>query len=361
MQARSIAWGVCFAGFVSLHCGGGSDSRPTLPDGTALPEEAAPGDDTSEPGDGAVPVDGCDGAGARDVNVADAAALEAALVAAQPGDLIRLADGSYPGNFVAAASGTAASPILLCGSRQAVLQGSTLASGYGLHLRASYWVLSGFRVTGSQKGIVVEGGSHNLLTDLEVDHVGQEAIHFRRASSDNMLSASSIHDTGTGPGSRDKGFGEGVYLGSAESNWDTYGDNGGPDRSDRNQVIGNTIGPNTSAECLDIKEGTTGGVIRDNQFDGTGMTGDNFADSWVDVKGNGYRLEGNRGTHALLDGFQTHVQVTGWGNDNTFVANTMSDVPGYGINVVRASTGTVVTCDNTVTAGGTGLSNIACQ
>jgi len=365
MRARSIARWACCLYLALSSCDGrapdASDGPGDGPTGANPPDGSAPSDSAPPAGDGGVPQNGCAAEATRTVDVADAAALSSALADARPGDRIRLADGAYAGNFVAETSGTAASPILLCGSRQAVLQGASLSSGYGLELRASYWVVAGLRVTGSQKGIVVQGGSHNLLTDLEVDHVGQEGIHFRKASSDNVLTASSVHDTGTGPGSKDKGFGEGVYLGSAVSNWDTYGVNGGPDLSDRNQVIDNTLGPNAGAECIDIKEGTTGGVIRGNTFDGAGMSGDNFADSWVDVKGNGYLLEGNRGSHALLDGFQTHVQVADWGNDNRFAGNVMSDVPGVGINVAKASTGTIVACDNTVDAGGTAPANVPCQ
>jgi hypothetical protein len=366
MEARSNLWWFCFASLGLCGCAGRPPGSVGALREAAPPDGAPPGDsvisgELEAAGDGGVLPIGCDGPDARTVHVMDAGALEKALANARPGDQIRLSDGVYAGNFIAEVSGTSANPIVLCGSRQAVLRGSSLSSGYGFQLAASYWVLSGFRVTGSQKGIVVHGGSFNRLTGLEVDHVGQEGIHFRKASSGNVLTSSWVHDTGTGPGARDKGFGEGVYLGSAVNNWDLYGDNGGPDQSDRNQVIDNTIGPSTAAECVDIKEGTTGGIVRGNTFDGTGMSGDNFADSWIDVKGSDYRIEDNHGSHALLDGFQTHVQVAGWGNDNRFSGNAMSDVPGYGINVARASTGTIVACSNIVTAGGLGLSNVACQ
>jgi hypothetical protein len=50
----------------------------------------------------------------------------------------------------------------------------------------------------------------------------------------------------------------------------------------------------------------TGNTIRD--------TG---ADSWVDVMGNAWLVSGNRGVHALLDGFPTHVPSAGWGCHNT--------------------------------------------
>jgi len=36
---------------------------------------------------------------------------------------------------------------------------------------------------------------------------------------------------------------------------------------------------------------------------------------------------------ALLDGFQTHVIVPGWGTGNVFAANAISHAPGYGVNV----------------------------
>jgi hypothetical protein len=49
-------------------------------------------------------------------NVTDAAGLQAALDAAQPGDVITLADGVYRGPFELAASGTAADPIVIRGA-----------------------------------------------------------------------------------------------------------------------------------------------------------------------------------------------------------------------------------------------------
>jgi hypothetical protein len=49
-----------------------------------------------------------------------------------------------------------------------------------------------------------------------------------------------------------------------------HGYNGGkgPDRSDRNQALNNTIGPDVTAEHVDIKEGTQSGVVRGNTFNG---------------------------------------------------------------------------------------------
>jgi hypothetical protein len=127
-----------------------------------------------------------------------------------------------------------------------------------LHLDgASHWTLSGFSVTGGQKGVVTDRASFNRLHRLAVHDIGQEGVHFRTLSTDNVLQDSEIDHTGKRKGR----YGEGVYVGSAHSNWCRYSDCR-PDASDRNQIIGNRIGPNTAAESVDVKEGTTGGVLR---------------------------------------------------------------------------------------------------
>ena len=83
-------------------------------------------------------------------------------------------------------------------------------------------------------------------------------------------------------------------------------------------MINNRIGPNTTAESVDIKEGTSATIVTGNSFDGRGMTA---ADSWVDAKGNVALISRNTGSHSPRDGFQTHVIVSGWGSGNRFTAN----------------------------------------
>ena len=293
-------------------------------------------------------------AAAQTVTVHNATELTSALRVANPGDVIQLADGSYAGPFTISRSGTASAPITLTGSRSAVIDGQGTSSGRTVQLQADHWRLRGFTVSNGQKGIMALGAHDTIIDGVQVHHIGDEAIHFRDNSTDNTVQNSVITDTGL----REPGFGEGLYFGQAVSNWV----NGQPDRSDRNHAINNHIGPDVRAEHLDLKEGTTGGEVRGNTFDGTGMSGENFADSWIDVKGNGYRITSNTGSHALLDGFQTHIQVTGWGRDNVFSANT-ADVgaSGFGFKITKDGSGTagnVVCSNNTVTNAGSGVANI---
>ncbi len=301
----------------------------------------------------------------RVVNVSTGAQLKAALLNARPGDDIVMADGIYKGRFVidAAANGTVAAPITLRGSRSAILDGENVNTGYVLYLQASYWIIKGFTVTNGLKGVMVDGSRYSMFDELKIYSIGEEAIHLRKFSSQNTIQHSEISETGL----KTPDYGEGIYIGSAKNNWATY-TNGNPDLCDSNKVLNNTIGPNVRAECIDIKEGTRGGLIKGNTFDATGITGANSGDSWIDVKGNNYLIENNTGTNPggtiFKDGYQVHVAVSGWGNYNEFKNNQCTvNATGYGFNIQLSgsngvSTGNKVYNNNTVTGAVAGVANI---
>ncbi|OQP60616.1 coagulation factor 5/8 type domain-containing protein [Niastella vici] len=300
----------------------------------------------------------------RTVYVSTASQLTSALANALPGDSIVLADGTYSGHFTMAVSGTAAVPIILQGSRNAILDGGDINTGYVLHLKAAYCTVRGFTVRNGLKGIMTDGTVYNLIDSVRVYNIGEEGIHLRTFSSHNTILRCDISYTGL----KTPGYGEGVYMGSAKNNWGTY-TGGNPDKSDSNQVLNNHIGPNVAAECIDVKEGTTGGLVSGNYFDASGITGANSADSWLDVKGNYYNIDGNTGYNpsgsVLVDGFQVHCVYSGWGNYNVFTNNNCTvNASGYGFNIqLSGSNGTTVGnkvySNNTVTEAVSGVSNIA--
>ena len=301
----------------------------------------------------------------RAVHVSTAAQLNAALLGAKPGDDIILADGLYKGRFVVnpTVPGTAAAGIILRGGRNAVLDGESIQTGYVLHLQADYWTVKGFTLTNGLKGIMADGVNHSIIDSVKLYNIGEEAIHLRKFSSNNIIRNTEITNTGL----KTPDYGEGIYIGSAKSNWATY-TNGQPDLCDSNLVENNMIGPGITAECIDIKEGTTAGIIRNNNFDATGITGANSADSWMDMKGNYYLVEGNNGFNptgsVMKDGFQVNVAYAGWGNYNEFRNNTCHvNAIGYGFLVKLSSSngtavGNKVYSNNMVYGAGSGVSNI---
>jgi parallel beta-helix repeat protein len=279
--------------------------------------------------------------------------LTEALAAAEPGAFISLAPGTYTGNFVASNSGTKDAPITVCGTADSVLDGDDDENGYVFHLdSADYWHLVGFTVTNGQKGVMADGTMGSVIRNMTVTQIGDEAIHLRGTSTDNIVRDNTISDTGL----RKEKFGEGIYIGTAESNWCDIS-NCKPDASDRNLIEGNTISGTTS-ESIDLKEGSSDGVVRNNTFDGSSIVG---ADSWMDVKGNGYVIEANTGRNSPMDGFQTHEILDGWGTDNVF-RNNVAEVngPGFGYSLTPERDN-VVECSNTASGAKGGDMNVTCS
>lgn len=281
------------------------------------------------------------------VTVGTMAELESAVASAKPGDVIEMEPGTYEGRLVLERSGAKTNPIWLCGPRDAVIDAGDVSQGRVVHMKdADNWRLVGFTVTNAMKGLTISGVNNSVFAGLHVHHIGHEAVHLLRGSTDNVVRDSEIHDTGI----TNQMFGEGVYIGTARDNWR----DAGVDYSNRNQVIGNTI-YDTTAEAIDIKEGTKDGVIRGNVLDGASTVGQ--ADSWVTVKGQRYVIEDNVGRNSPFHGFEsqkirTDGLVVNGGQDNIFRRNTAyHDGDGYAF-YTRELRGVVVACDNEVIGSG---------
>jgi hypothetical protein len=170
----------------------------------------------------------------------------------------------------------------------------------------------------------------------------------------------------------------GIYIGSASSN--SYYKVGGksvffPDYSNFNTLSHNVIGPRVTADMIDLKPLTSGGTIVNNTFDGTDISGETGADSWVAANGNSYTFKGNKGKNlpSFGEGFPTRVisanpdlptEKTGY--DNVFEENHCdmagADTNKYCIRIINPSTpghGNIVNCNNVVVAPHR-LSNQAC-
>jgi hypothetical protein len=202
---------------------------------------------------------------------------------------------------------------------------------------------------------VTDGVTHDLINGLYVHNIGDEAIHLRDFSSYNTVSHNVVRDTGL----QTQFYGEGIYVGTAHKNWCKYS-GCQPDASNHNQIIDNNVA-NTSAENIDIKEGTTAGIISGNHLDGTGMVS-SAATSWVNVKGNGWTIENNTGIDSIGNGFSVHQVYPGWGVGNVFRGNDATfSGPGYGIYVQSKHLGTLVACSNVVSGASGGISNVSCS
>ncbi|MFS1512959.1 right-handed parallel beta-helix repeat-containing protein [Chengkuizengella sp. SCS-71B] len=230
---------------------------------------------------------------AVNIYVKTTAEIQSAMLNAQPGHNIMIAPGTYelPNNrYYSNANGTSSNPITITSqdpSKPAVLKGGNLSTGgYTFYITGDYWVIKDLKITYGQKGIVLDNSNNTHINRVTVSYVGQEGIHVRDGSSNVTIENSIVEHTGATGDPKDMGYGEGIYVGSDRSVWKVNKGNSGYDRNVDNTIIkNNIIGPNVTAELIDIKEGTSGTLVSNNTFLGSGISGHNYADTFIDVKG----------------------------------------------------------------------------
>lgn len=260
------------------------------------------------------------------VRVTNTDELKTALADAEPNDEIILASGDYVYSgstskgymFKGEADGTESEPIILRSENPenpAVISGINVNENYALSVTGDWWIIRDLKVTNASKGIILDNSNHTKLINCEVYNIGAEGIHFRDNSSYCLAENCFIHDTGL----VSPAYGEGIYVGSSKST-SGYGY-----ECDYNTIRGCSIGPNVAAEHIDIKEYTTGTIIENCIFDGTGMSGENYADSFVDIQGNdcilryctGYR----NGCSEINYAFSMNKIADGWGQNAYIYGN----------------------------------------
>ena len=275
---------------------------------------------------------------------------------ASPGDEIIVAPGVYEpagkfsfGNkatrFGSDKNGTRNAPITLRAqdpNNRPIFKGPDgRYDGYGIYILGDYWILKDLIVEECQKGVMFDNANYGIIDNVLVRNIGEEGIHLRDGSSNNVVTGCVITNTG-----RVKpGIGEGVYSGSDRKQHETN-----PDNASKLAFAGNlndnfynadcfdntfefcTIGPNVAAEGADIKEGTKNTIIRNCTFTAEGITGENSSDAFIDLKGaygfvynNTFNLDGSTVINAGIDFLdrkrQAHNPNTGFRNaifSNTF-------------------------------------------
>ena len=260
------------------------------------------------------------------IYVSDVDAFRNALENAKAGDTILLNPGTYEASKYAAkgaifysnSEGAESAPITVKSAdanNPAVLKGTSSSNGIVMYITGDYWNIQNIECSNAQKGIVLDNSNNSIIQNVEVHTIGQEGIHLRDGSSYCVIDSVNVHDTGL----EDAIYGEGIYIGSAEStsgyNYNCY----------YNTVKSCTLGPNITAECVDIKEYTKGNVIENCKLYGSGMTA---TDSFIDIKGNETIVRNNQcydqNNDTIVDGFQLHCQVNGWGMNNEVYGNTVT-------------------------------------
>lgn len=219
--------------------------------------------------------------------------IKAAMANAKPGDEIIIESGTYAPlekvedgigkftRFTGGVSGTSSKPIILRGERsdsKPILRVPESANFNSpvMSITGDYWVLKDLIISHGKKGLMLDTANNNQLIGLEIHTIAEEGLHLRSGSSYNLVQKCKIYNVGL----IQPGFGEGIYVGSDRKAHGTYA----PD-CNFNTIENCIIGPDVRAEGIDIKEGTIQTIVRNNVFSGKGISGENSADAFIDLKG----------------------------------------------------------------------------
>jgi len=295
-------------------------------------------------------------ADSREIAVYDGQSLHHALLNAAPGDDIVLYPGDYRGietespedrwhYFHSHNSGTSTAPITVRSYARDDLQqlygNSVDDAGYVLYLTGDHWRIRDLKFHTGQKGIMLDSANYNVLDNIAIYNVRDEGLHFRKSSSNNILRNCHIYDTG-----RSKpGFGEAVYVGTHEG--DRLADH-----SNNNRIGGCLFGPGVTAEAIDIKAGTVNTIVEHNTMNGADISGVNYADSFIDVKGDEIIVRFNQMNwynNSRID-HGIHVLKRDHNNSNVYQNDV---VLGNGMAFLKIGLGTVRAADNRLNYSGT--------
>lgn len=305
--------------------------------------------------------------------------LRTALSKVKAGDVIKLKDGKYSkfafnGSLLTGDKPTESNPIWICGSPNTIVNaGSVSTSGNGLSVsNASYLNVAGINFTGGHRGINVTYSDHVTLTGNTVKRVGLEAIHLMNQTVDSTVVRNTIEDTGLHIAE----YGEAVYVGTSEPNWAQY-NKGLPDTSDRNRILNNTL-TRISGECVDVKSGTSDGVIRGNICD-AGFIGArdpqavDHTTNWIALRGNTWLVDGNTFittagkvvNKKVLNGIQVFSNAKNYGGFGNVIRGNVSqswtDTMQYSVMNANPLKGNIAACDNSFHFAGKTTYQFGCQ
>ncbi len=260
-----------------------------------------------------------------------------AMKNAKPGDEIIIAEGIYiprekdntngkASRFFSDKNGTQEKPIIIRAknpNKPPILKAPEGSyDGYVMRILGDFWHVKDLIMEDGSKGLVFDNANNGIISNITVRDIGEEGIHLRDGSSNNLVINCNVSNTGV----KKPGFGEGIYVGSDKSQHNNPYD---PD-CDNNTIENCVVGPNVAAECFDIKEGTTNTIIRNCTLSAKGITGENSADAFIDLKGtytfvynNTFNLDNSNVINAVID-FQDRKTGYKTGNRNAVFNNTFN-------------------------------------
>ncbi len=270
------------------------------------------------------------------INCNDVDCILRAMRNAKPGDEIVIAPGTYTApdkvvidgraaRFFSDKNGTSSKPITVRAknaSNPPILKGPNgRYDGYVMRILGDHWRIKDLILEEGSKGLVFDNANNGIIENVTVRELGEEGIHLRDGSSNNLIKNCKVYNTGI----KKPGIGEGLYVGSDKKQHDIYNRD-----CNNNTIDGCIVGPNVTAEGVDVKEGTKNTIIKNCTFSAKGISGENSADAFIDLKGaygfvynNTFNLDGS---NIIKSGVDFLDRGTGYntGSRNAIFNNTFN-------------------------------------
>ena len=195
------------------------------------------------------------------VTVSTVEELHQALKNAQPRDAIEIQEGDYTGiatvegsgsenaYFYASASGTEENPIRVSSAANADvrLNGSDNTQHAVLLVTGDHWRFSNITLSDAETAAVVDGGTSNHFTSLSIENT-QQGFAVRNGGEGNFLARTDITNVD-----------QAIVVGLAD------------EVNENNTFRQLTVGPNVSAQHVELKSGAQNTLLEYNTFDTAGM------------------------------------------------------------------------------------------
>ncbi len=275
--------------------------------------------------------------------------IQNAIDLLQPGDGVILADGTYLQDFVTRRNGTDSKPIIITGSKKAVIKGSGKNQRI-IEINHDFQILKGFTVDGlngdnndeknyrdkliyAQGNEPLNGITGLRILDMDLKNAGGECVRIKYFAQKNEIA----HNNIVGCGAYDFIFkgegknGEGIYIGTAP---EQIADDKNPtqdiDLSNDNWIHDNFI--NTQGnECVDIKEGSSGNLVENNKCTGQKDT----ESAGLDSRGSGNVFRKNEVYGSKGAGIRLGGDKKSDGINNVVAENFLHDNENGGIKFQR--------------------------
>lgn len=141
------------------------------------------------------------------------------------------------------------------------LSGDDVDANAVLLIEGDNWEIRSLALTGARNGVVLNGANNTFLSGISIEDVGERGLYMYNGSSNNVISNSSIFNTGMSLGAETvESQGEAIVVG------EEVDDTTDAQLSDNNYISNMVFGTDILAESVDVNNGASNTTISHSLF-----------------------------------------------------------------------------------------------